>query len=144
MWKWIKRLLLFVVIVIAVLVGYVFMHDRVTGPPPAMANMSDLRSLNTALKTYKTTYGHYPDSLAQLGVSRSGPASEQAAGLLGAKLASGTVHAYTYTYAKTASGYEVHADPATADTNVHLYTDESAEIRMQRKKPAGKESQIAQ
>ncbi len=143
-WKFVKRLLLVLVVVVVALIAYVMLHNRVSGPPPDAANLKDLRSLNTALQTYKSAYGHYPDSLAQLGVPRQGPSSEQAAGLIGSKLAAGSIHEYNYTYVKTASGYEIHADPTTADNNVHLYTNQTADIRFNRKKPADGSSPIAQ
>ena len=135
-------------IVIIVLIGALFafntLQEKVTGPPAQPANVSDLRSYNTALHTYQRKYGHYPDTLQQLGVGANGPASEQGAGLIGSKLASGVAHGYHYTYSKTAQGYAIHADPDDVGNNMHLYTDESSEIRFRRKKPAERESDVLQ
>ena len=140
--RWFLRIVIVVVLVIIAIVAYNYAHEKITGPPADAANLSDLRSLNTALHTYRSAYGRYPDSLQQLKIPASGPSTEQAAGLLGSKLASGRIHGYLYSYAKTAEGYTVHADPEGNDTNMHLFTDESSEIRFQRRKPAGKSSKV--
>ena len=142
--SWIKRIFLLVIVAIAAWIGYNLAHDRVVGPPVQAANLSDMRSLNTALKTYHSLYGHYPQSLGELGVPEHGPSSEHGAGLLGSKLATGHSHGYQYTYAATTGGYEIHGDPEKADNNVHLYSDQTAEIRAQRNKPAEKSSDIQQ
>jgi hypothetical protein len=140
--KWLLRIVMVVVVVIVVIVAYNYAHEKITGPPANAANLTDLRSLNTALHTFRSAYGKYPDSLQQLEIPASGPSTEQAAGLLGTKLASGKIHGYRYSYAKTADGYGVHADPEGTDTNMHFFTDESSEIRFQRKKPAEKSSEV--
>jgi len=142
--KWIKRILLLVVLAIVAAVAYGFLHDKFTGPPPKSANLSDLRGLNTALHTYHKIYGHYPESLQELTVPDLGPTTEHAAGLLGGRLASGKAHGYRYTYAKTGNGYAVHADPEGADNNIHLFTDESSEIRFRRKQAAERNSDVLQ
>ena len=139
--KWIV-----IVIVVAIVGIFAFntLQEKVTGPPAQPANVSDLRSYNTALHTYHQKYNKYPDTLLQLGVAASGPASEQGAGVIGSKLASGVAHNYHYTYSKTAQGYAIHADPGEAGNNMHLYTDESSEIRFRRKRPADRDSDVLQ
>jgi hypothetical protein len=142
--RWLKRIVIVIVLAIVVVVAYNMVHDKITGPPPQAANISDLRSLNTALHTYKSVYGHYPDSLKDLGVPAAGPSNEQGAGLIGSRLAAGKAHGYSYTYAKSAQGYSLHADPDTTETNIHLYSDENAEVRFKRKAPADRDSEILQ
>jgi type II secretory pathway pseudopilin PulG len=137
--KWI--LIVVVLVVVALLVANSMMN-RMSGPPADALNISDLRSLNTALHTYQSTFGHFPDSLQDLGVAASGPSSEHGSGLIGSRLASGKAHGYRYSYAKTAQGYSIHADPDGAENNVHMFTDESSELRFQRKKPAGRDSPL--
>ena len=140
--KWLKRIAISIVLLIVAVVAYNMLRDKVTGPSPDAANVSDMRSLNTALHTYKSAYGHYPDSLAELGVAASGPSNESGAGLIGSKLAAGKAHGYSYAYTKTGQGYTLHGDPATPETNVHLYSDESAEVRFKRKSPADRDSEV--
>jgi hypothetical protein len=139
--KWIA---IVIVVLIAALYAFNTLYNRVTGPPASAANVSDLRSLNTALHTYQGKYGHYPNTLAELGVAASGPASEQGAGLIGSKLASGSAHGYRYTYEKSAQGYSIHADPDGVENNIHLYTDETSEVRFKRKKAADRASDVLQ
>ncbi len=139
--KWI--LIVLVVFIVALLVANSMMN-RMSGPPADALNISDLRSLNTALHTYQSKFGHFPDSLKDLGVAASGPSSEHGAGLIGSRLASGRAHGYRYTYSKTAQGYAVNADPDGAENNVHLFTDETSELRFERKKPADKSSRVLQ
>jgi hypothetical protein len=139
--KWIA---IAIVVLIAALYAFNTLYNRVTGPPASAANVSDLRSLNTALQTYKVKFGHYPDTLQQLGVAASGPASELGAGLIGSKLAAGNAHGYRYTYSKSGQGYSIHADPDGAENNMHLFTDETSEVRFKRKKPADRSSDVLQ
>jgi hypothetical protein len=139
--KWIA---IVIVVVIAALYAFNTLYNRVTGPPASAANVSDLRSLNTALHTYQAKYGHYPNALAELGVASSGPASEQGAGLIGSKLAAGSAHGYRYSYEKSGHGYSIHADPESDETNMHLFTDETSEVRFKRKKPANRSSDVLQ
>ena len=94
--KWISIVVL--VLVVALLVANSLMY-RMSGPPADALNISDLRSLNTAVHTYQSKFGHFPDSLQDLGVAASGPSSERGAGLIGSRLASGKAHGYRYTYA---------------------------------------------
>src|SRR6266540_711843 len=96
------------VVILAVLYAFNALYNKVTGPPASPANVSDLRSLNTALHTYQSKYGHYPNALQELGVAASGPASEHGAGLIGSKLASGSAHGYRYNYSKSEQGSSIH------------------------------------
>jgi type II secretory pathway pseudopilin PulG len=140
--KWILRIVAAIVALVLVIVAYNYAHEKITGPPPDEANVSDLRSLNTALHTYRSAYGHYPETLQQLAIPAHGPSTDQAAGLLGSKLAAGKIHGYRYSYSRNGDGYAVHGDPDGSDNNVHLFTDESSEIRFQRKRPAEKGSEV--
>jgi type II secretory pathway pseudopilin PulG len=139
--KWIA---IVIVVLIAALVAFNSLYNKVTGPPAPAATVSDLRSLNTALHTYQSRFGHYPDALQDLGVAASGPSGEHGAGLIGSKLARGSAHGYSYTYTKSAQGYSIHANPEGTENNMHLFTDETSEVRFQRKKPAERSSDILQ
>jgi type II secretory pathway pseudopilin PulG len=117
-----------------------------------------LRTINTAVITYATTYDHgYPPSLAALGPpkteSPNAPIDEllkatnsQAAGLIDSFLASGTKSGYRFTYAAgeklggRSDTYTLHADPITPGVTGqrHFFTDESGVIRQE----TGKEANV--
>ena len=139
--KWIA---IVIVVLIVALFAFNSLYNKVTGPPAPAATVSDLRSLNTALHTYQSKFGHFPDTLQELGVAASGPSGEHGAGLIGSKLAGGSAHGYRYTYSKSAQGYAIHADPEGTENNMHLYTDETSEVRFQRRKPAERTSDVLQ
>jgi hypothetical protein len=62
------------------------------------AAIADLRLVATALNTYRNAYGKLPDTLAPLGPAPPGGVSPEAAGLLGADLATGTKGWYAIRY----------------------------------------------
>jgi hypothetical protein len=57
-----------------------------------------LRSLATALETYRRAYGKLPDALDSLGPAPKGEISPEAAGLVDAELSAGNKHGYTIRY----------------------------------------------
>ena len=96
-----------------------------------------LNTLNTALWTYKTSHGHYPQTLATLGRE----------GLIDTILASGKKSGYEFTYRlskgpaaglRTHEGYTINADPIDNSTQgqPHYFTDESLTIRVRIDLPA--------
>jgi type II secretory pathway pseudopilin PulG len=62
------------------------------------AAISDLRTLASALETYRRAYGRLPDSLSLLGPAPPDGASPEAASLVDADLASGGKDGYTIRY----------------------------------------------
>jgi hypothetical protein len=60
--------------------------------------IADLRSVATAVTTYRNAYGVLPDTLAMLGPAPPGGVSPDAAGLLDAGLAAGEKGGYTIRY----------------------------------------------
>jgi len=115
--------------------------------------MGALRTINEAAATYDATYGHgFPPTLAALGPPKTkflhaAPApNEMAAGLIGEKLASGTISGWRITYIAgpvDSTGkiqtYTVRADPinpgVTGDN--HYFTDQSGVIRQKSGGEAG-------
>ena len=96
-----------------------------------------LNTLNSALWTYKTTHGHYPESLATLGQE----------GLIDTTLASGKKSGYEFTYRlskgpttglRTHEGYTINADPIdnSPPKQPHYFTDDSLTIRVRLDLPA--------
>jgi hypothetical protein len=62
------------------------------------AAIADLRSVATALETYRRAYGKLPDTLAALGPAPPNGVSPEAASLLDADLAAGVKDGYTIRY----------------------------------------------
>lgn len=58
-----------------------------------------LRTLSTALQTYRSAYGKLPDTLTSLGPAPKNETSPEAASLIDAELASGSKDGYTFRYA---------------------------------------------
>jgi type II secretory pathway pseudopilin PulG len=65
------------------------------------AAIADLRSVATALDTYRRAYGKLPDTLAVLGPAPANGVSPEAASLLDADLAAGSKDGYTIRYTIT-------------------------------------------
>ena len=63
-----------------------------------------LRKLATALETYRRAYGKLPDALAPMGPAPNNGISPEAAGLVDAQLASGSVDGYSIRYTIVAAG----------------------------------------
>ena len=110
-----------------------------------------LRTINTALVSYNAQYPRrgYPTSLRELGPAAPGqPESEDGAGFIDDRLASGTRSGYTFTYLPgpldengTITGYTVYADPVNPNTgHRHFFTDTSAVIRVETTGPANENS----
>jgi type II secretory pathway pseudopilin PulG len=142
--SWLMGIVILIALVIAAFFGWNAMQNKSAGPQAPAASISDMRSLNTALHTYQSKYGHYPDTLQDLAVAANGPSSEHGAGLIGSKLAGGSLHGYRFTYAKRAQGYYIHGEPTDTENKVHLFTDESLEVKFELEKPAGPDSIVVQ
>jgi hypothetical protein len=86
--------------------------------------IANLRTLATALDTYRRAYGKLPESLTPLGPAAKGAISPETAGLLDSELATGARDGYTFRYtivpaagnlpeedAEKAAGYTLAATP---------------------------------
>ena len=101
--------------------------------------VGSLRTLNTALSTYSTDYGHYPPALSNLGPPVSGgPANEEAADLIDPVLAGGHKSGYVFAYqalpplgAGLRGSYTINASPSEpGNTGGRVFsTDESGVLR---------------
>jgi len=81
------------------------------------AAIADLRSVATALDTYRRAYGKLPDTLAVLGPAPSNGVSPEAASLLDADLAAGIKDGYTIRYTITpATGNPTEEEANRAET----------------------------
>ena len=76
------------------------------------AAIADLRSVASALDTYRRAYGKLPDTLAVLGPAPPNGVSPEAAGLLDADLAAGSKEGYTIRYTITPAASSLPEDEA--------------------------------
>jgi type II secretory pathway pseudopilin PulG len=99
-----------------------------------------MRVIATACITYQSTYGGYPETLAQLGPGPGGVGSFTAehGGLIDEVLASGKVGGYTFTYSPTkrdrrrhVTGYNVSAtrDRSDGPYIYNFFVDQTGVIR---------------
>ncbi len=102
------------------------------------AAVETLRTLDTSTVMYSTTYGGYPQGLADMGPSSGGTTSSAAADLIDVVLATGVKGGYKYLYAVTASdsaghvlGYTITALPVSPGVTGQrsFFTDQSGTIR---------------
>ena len=99
--------------------------------------VASLRTLNTSIVSYSTTYGTDPASIAVLGpIAAGGTPSSTLADMIDNLLASGTKSGYTFTYtpgaasAGVVTSYSTIAVPLSSSTGQRqFYTDQSGVIR---------------
>lgn len=109
-----------------------------------------LRALNTAAKTYASTYGTFPPNLAAMSPpAKGGAASASSAELIDRALTSGKKLGYVFRYEAFSTdggarldAYRITADPVTPGTSGerHFYTDQSGVIRVGKTTVASKHS----
>jgi type IV pilus assembly protein PilA len=133
--------------------GLLFLFSNLGRQPavaPMASSVSSLRTINTACVTYASTYervGFLP-ALENLGPVSGNPATEERADLIDATLAAGTKSGYRFRYVAgprvdgVIATYTVNADPIKAGEswNRHLFTDQTAVIRVEQDKPATADS----
>jgi type IV pilus assembly protein PilA len=80
--------------------------------------VASVRTINSALILYNTTYGQYPPKLGNLGPPTSGSPTREAADLIDRVLAEGTKSGYTFRYeafstkgTATLDAYRISAEP---------------------------------
>ena len=93
-----------------------------------------VRSLHLVESRYRSQYGRWAVSLAELGMPASGAASESAAGLLGGSLATGRMGGYHFTLAGTPEGYAIAAVPNSFGNSgaIKFYSDQTQVVRESR------------
>jgi len=131
--------LLIVVAIILIIAGIAIPHlTKSKIQANEAAAVETLRTLDTSMVMYSTTYGGYPHGLADLGPSSGGATSSAAADLIDTVLASGFKAGYKYVYAVTSSdqaghvlGYTITALPISPGITGQrsFFTDESGTIR---------------
>jgi type IV pilus assembly protein PilA len=98
--------------------------------------VESLRTLTEVCLTYETTYGGYPNTIANLGPGN--PATPATADLIDSVLASGSKSGYNFVYAVASSdsnghvlSYSIAASPVSPGTTGQRYffTDQSGVIR---------------
>jgi type IV pilus assembly protein PilA len=105
--------------------------------------VSSLRTLNTACITFNSTYGQYPNAMADLNSPGVGVLpSSTAADLIDQVLAAGLKSGYKFAFLPDPSGkhatYTINADPITINqTGLRgFFTDQSGVIRFDPNAPA--------
>src|ERR1019366_1244821 len=95
--------------------------------------VASLRTLNTSIVAYSTTYGNDPATLPSLGCPTGCTVGATTADLIDSVLASGIKSGYTITYVAGAvpiSTYTIVATPTSAATGLrNFFTDQSCVIR---------------
>lgn len=126
--------LLIVVAIILIIVAIAIpnlMRSRISANETSA--VSSLRTLNSALVLYNSTYGSYPAQLNYLQPPNSGNPSSTAADLIDQVLASGIKAGYTIVYTPGPSGatYSIQARPLVDNQTGlrHFYTDQSGVTR---------------
>lgn len=109
------------------------------------AAVETLRTLDTSMVMYSTTYGGYPHALADMGPSAGGATSSAAADLIDVVLATGVKGGYRYGYVVAGSdqaghvlGYTITALPISPGVTGQrsFFTDQSGTIRSTLSGPA--------
>jgi type IV pilus assembly protein PilA len=122
-----------IILVIAAIAIPNFLHSKMAANQASA--VGSMRSLNTALVSYNTTYGIFPAALTNLGpIASGGTPSSTSADLIDAVLAAGIKSGYTFVYSAGASdeSYSLTATPiaaATSGQNMY-FTDQSGVIRV--------------
>ncbi|MGH9681272.1 MAG: prepilin-type N-terminal cleavage/methylation domain-containing protein [Candidatus Acidiferrales bacterium] len=102
------------------------------------AAVETLKTLDTSVVMYSTTYGGFPNSIADLGPSSGGTTTSASADLIDSVLASGVKAGYKYTYVVTSKdpsgnvlSYSITATPISPGVTGQrsFYTDQSGTIR---------------
>ena len=96
-----------------------------------MAAVRDIVILTSVQTQYRSQFGKYGGSLAEIGpAENSVHAGPWAAGLIPASLASGRKDGYSFKIARTPGGYSIHAEPIIFGKTGHrtFYADQSMMI----------------
>jgi type IV pilus assembly protein PilA len=102
------------------------------------AAVETLKTLDTSVVMYSTSYGGFPHALADMGPSSGATTTSASADLIDSVLATGVKSGYKYAYAVTSSdpsgnviSYSITASPLTVGVTGQrsFYTDQSGTIR---------------
>jgi type IV pilus assembly protein PilA len=97
--------------------------------PPETAALKAIQTLNAAQAQYRSQYGRFAHSLAELGPPASGPDNASAAALISADLAAGEKQGYRFSLTDTPTGYAATAAPSTCCGSRTFYSDQSLVVR---------------
>jgi type IV pilus assembly protein PilA len=140
-------------LVVVILLIAAFAIPNLTRPKSAAneaSAISSLRDIARAAIEYQDAYHGYPPGLSALGPPPAGHAPDaDGAGLIDARLTSGSKNGYTFQYHAASSqgdgvfdGFDANADPITPGTTGarHFHIDESGVIRVWMSAPASRDS----
>jgi prepilin-type N-terminal cleavage/methylation domain-containing protein len=95
-----------------------------------MAAIAEVKTLQSVEAQYYAVYGHYPQSLGELGKPSSGSPTASAADLVSGDLAQGEKGGYKFTVQATPNGYQINADPVAYNNSGSrtFYADQSGPL----------------
>jgi type IV pilus assembly protein PilA len=95
------------------------------------AALKALQTLNTAQVQYSSQFGHFTQSLTELGPPASGTDNASAANLISGDLATGEKQGYRFTLTGTPTGYTIRAIPSAFGSTGSrtFFSDQSLVIR---------------
>jgi type IV pilus assembly protein PilA len=98
------------------------------------AALKAIQALNIAEALYDSTFGHFAQSLTELGPSASGTPSESAADFISRDMAAGEKQGYRFTLRGTPTGYSISAVPVSPGStgSRSFYSDQSQVLRESR------------
>jgi type IV pilus assembly protein PilA len=96
-----------------------------------VAVIQAIRTLHSAQMQYRSQFGKYAMTLAQLGPPASGGPSATAADLIPTSLANGDKDGYTFTLTATPTGYTINANPKVYNSTGRrtFFSDRNMTIR---------------
>jgi type IV pilus assembly protein PilA len=106
------ELLIVIAIILIILVIAIPQYNKAKMNAQEMAAVAEIGTINKMEIQYYSQFGNYAGSLAQLGPPAQGGAEgPNAAGLIGANLASGVSGGYNFTLTQTPGGYALSVVP---------------------------------
>jgi type IV pilus assembly protein PilA len=126
----IELLIVISIILIIITVAIPSYHQAQMGARE-MAAAKAVQTIQTVEVMYQSQYGHFAQSLRELGPPDSGASSAASAGLISGALASGTVGGYKFTLTGTADTYAIGASPVAygASGNRSFFLDQTGILR---------------
>lgn len=125
------ELLIVIAIILILITVAVPQYQKAQIMAREMAASKAVQTVQTVEVMYQSQYGHFAQSLRELGPPDSGASSAAAAGLISGALASGTVGGYKFTLTGTADTYTIAASPVAygSSGNKSFYLDQTGILR---------------
>jgi type IV pilus assembly protein PilA len=122
------ELLIVIAIILIILVIAIPQYNKAKMNAQEMAAVAEIGTINKMEIQYYSQFGNYATSLAQLGPPAQGGAEgPNAAGLIGANLATGASGGYNFTLTQTPTGYALSVVPKSFNSTGRrtFYSDQT-------------------